>query len=143
LSKVLIIDDNEQICKLLTKSFKKIADEISCALTLLDGLEKLLMGCFDLVSTAARNTLLVMVTGRTGTGKELFARAIHENSDRHKKEFVVVDCAALPEHLVESILFGHVKGAFTGADSNNTGLLTLADGGTLFLDEIGELPLNV
>ena len=102
-----------------------------------------ILKCLDLVSTAAKNTLPVMVTGKTGTGKELFARAIHENSDRHKKEFVVVDCAALPEHLVESTLFGHVKGAFTGAESNNPGLLALADGGTLFLDEIGELPLNV
>lgn len=82
----------------------------------------------------------VLVTGRTGTGKEVFAQAIHENSPRRKASFIVVDCAALPEHLVESVLFGHSKGAFTSADQSRTGLVKQADGGTLFLDEIGELP---
>ncbi|QJT09724.1 sigma-54-dependent transcriptional regulator [Oceanidesulfovibrio marinus] len=95
------------------------------------------------VAQAAASKVPVLVSGETGTGKELMARAIHTNSARGDKPFVVVDCAALPENLVESILFGHVKGAFTGADAKREGLVALADGGTLFLDEIGELPLTV
>ena len=102
-----------------------------------------ILKCLKQVSLAANDTIPVMITGDTGTGKELFARAIHENSCRHNKEFVVVDCAALPEHLVESVLFGHSKGAFTGANDDHAGLLTMAGGGTLFLDEIGELPWNI
>lgn len=97
----------------------------------------------DLLAQAASSDAGVLVTGETGTGKELFARAVHANSPRCKHRFVVVDCAALPEQLVESILFGHVKGAFTGADSARDGLIKEADGGTLFLDEIGELPLDL
>jgi two-component system, NtrC family, response regulator len=95
--------------------------------------------CLDLVAQAADSEASVLITGETGTGKELFARAIHANSARANSNFVVVDCAALPETLVESVLFGHVKGAFTGADRDRDGLFKLADGGTLFLDEIGEL----
>lgn len=85
----------------------------------------------------------VLITGETGTGKELFAKAIHENSPRAGKKFIVVDCTALPETLVESLLFGHEKGAFTGAVSAREGLIKQADGGTLFLDEVGELPLAI
>jgi len=99
--------------------------------------------CLDKVSKAADNDFPVLITGETGTGKELFARAIHTNSNRSHAGFVVVDCAALPEHLVESTLFGHIKGAFTGADSDKEGLMTIADKGTLFLDEVGELPLGL
>ena len=99
--------------------------------------------CLDDVARAAAGDAPVLITGETGTGKELFARAIHDNSDRREASFVVVDCAALPENLVESVLFGHRKGAFTGADSHRQGLIAQADGGTLFLDEIGELPLPV
>jgi two-component system, NtrC family, response regulator len=99
--------------------------------------------CLDLVAQAADSDASVLVTGETGTGKELFARAIHVNSSRANNNFVVVDCAALPETLVESVLFGHVKGAFTGADRDRDGLFKLADGGTLFLDEIGELSQGI
>ncbi|WP_084032191.1 sigma-54-dependent transcriptional regulator [Desulfonatronum lacustre] len=99
--------------------------------------------CFDLLAQAAESDMSVLVTGETGTGKELFARAIHENSARAKGRFVIVDCATLHENLVESELFGSVKGAFTGADSLREGLIIKADGGTLFLDEVGELPLSV
>jgi len=99
--------------------------------------------CLENVSKASNNDVPILITGETGTGKELFAKAIHENSLRHQNNFIVVDCAALPEHLVESVLFGHSKGAFTGADSDKTGLIKLADRGTLFLDEVGELPLVI
>jgi len=96
--------------------------------------------CYDAVAGAAGTNASVLITGETGTGKELIARTIHLNSARAAKPFVVVDCAALTETLVESTLFGHKKGAFTGADSDRTGLVKLADGGTLFLDEVGEMP---
>ena len=97
--------------------------------------------CLDMVAQAAVSDINVLITGETGTGKELFAQAIHNNSARAKSSFVVVDCAALPDTLVESLLFGHVKGSFTGADKDREGLIRKADGGTLFLDEVGELPL--
>jgi two-component system, NtrC family, response regulator len=100
-----------------------------------------LEACLDQVAVVAASDVSVMITGETGTGKELFARAVHANSARSGKPFVVVDCASLPETLVESTLFGHEKGAFTGAQKDKTGLVKEADGGTLFLDEIGELPL--
>ncbi len=100
-------------------------------------------GRFELVAQAADSEINVLITGETGTGKELFASAIHNNSLRSKKPFVVVDCSALPETLVESILFGHDKGAFTGAEKAREGLIKQADGGTLFLDEVGELPYSV
>ncbi|MDJ0783487.1 MAG: sigma 54-interacting transcriptional regulator, partial [Desulfosarcinaceae bacterium] len=89
------------------------------------------------VAQAAASSANVLICGETGTGKELIARAIHSNSERAKRRFVVVDCAALPESLVESTLFGHVKGAYTGADAERDGLVKQAEGGTLFLDEIG------
>lgn len=101
-----------------------------------------ILACLDLVAKAAGTEASVLITGETGTGKELFARAIHANSDRAEKNFVVVDCAALPDNLVESILFGHEKGTFTGAELTREGLFHQAHLGTLFLDEIGELPLE-
>ncbi len=107
------------------------------------GISPTISNCLDLVAQASLNDTNVIITGETGTGKELFAYAIHENSRRRKNNFVVVDCAALPETLVESTLFGHVKGTFTGADRDRDGLIRQADKGTLFLDEIGELPLKV
>ncbi len=95
----------------------------------------------EMVKQAAESDLNVLITGETGTGKELFALSIHDNSRRANENFVVVDCTALPETLVESILFGHSKGAFTGADKSQEGLIRQAHKGTLFLDEMGELPL--
>jgi two-component system, NtrC family, response regulator len=102
-----------------------------------------LRACLDILAEAASSGANVLITGETGTGKELFAWAIHQNSARAGQNFVVVDCAALPETLVESTLFGHVRGAFTGADKPREGLIKQADGGTLFLDEIGELSLSI
>jgi len=99
--------------------------------------------CLDQVAQAAGSDGPVLILGETGTGKELFSRTVHENSGRSAGPFVVVDCAALPDNLVESMLFGHKKGAFTGAQSDHEGLVRQADRGTLFLDEIGELPWAV
>ena len=97
----------------------------------------------ELMARAAQSKANVLITGETGTGKEVFARAIHENSERAVGNFVVVDCAALPGTIVESVLFGHEKGAFTGADRSQSGLIAQADMGTLFLDEVGELPVDI
>jgi two-component system NtrC family response regulator len=99
--------------------------------------------CLDLVAQAAKGDANILITGETGTGKELFALAIHNNSRRARNSFVVVDCASLPKNLVESVLFGHEKGAFTSADKAQEGLIKQANGGTLFLDEVGELSPSV
>ncbi len=99
--------------------------------------------CFDLLAQAASSDANVLITGETGSGKELFARTIHLNSHRSDKPFVVVDCAALTDSLVKSTLFGHKKGAYTGAVSDREGLVQLANKGVLFLDEVGELPMSI
>jgi two-component system response regulator PilR (NtrC family) len=94
----------------------------------------------DLVKRVADSTTSVLITGESGTGKEMVARALHFQSPRAEAPFVVLNCGAVPENLIESELFGHVKGAFTGATAAKEGLFRAADGGTLFLDEVGELP---
>ncbi|RKY34306.1 MAG: sigma-54-dependent Fis family transcriptional regulator [Candidatus Omnitrophota bacterium] len=98
---------------------------------------------FDLVKKISPTNSTILIRGETGTGKELLARAIHNLSERRDKPFVPVDCASLTESLLESELFGHVKGAFTGAVSDKKGLLEVANGGTVFLDEIGHISLNI
>jgi DNA-binding NtrC family response regulator len=98
---------------------------------------------YKLITQCAATNTTVLITGESGTGKELIARAIHHNSLRREKAFVAVDCNALSENLLESELFGHVKGSFTGAVSNKRGMFEIADGGTLFLDEIGNVGLSI
>ena len=95
---------------------------------------------YEQIAQVAPTNSTVLMRGETGTGKELVAHAIHDNSRARRRPFVKVNCAALPETLLESELFGHEKGAFTGAQARKQGRFELADGGTLFLDEIGELP---
>jgi DNA-binding NtrC family response regulator len=98
---------------------------------------------FGVLERIAATPLSILISGETGTGKELVAKATHEASPRRGKPFVVVDCGSIPATLAESLLFGHEKGAFTGATERRTGALAEADGGTLFLDELGELPIDL
>ena len=96
-----------------------------------------------LIARVASSTATVLITGESGTGKELVARALHEQSNRAGAHFVPINCAAIPKDLLESELFGHSKGAFTGAVADRIGRFEMAHGGTIFLDEIGDLPLDM
>ncbi|MBT5154500.1 MAG: sigma-54-dependent Fis family transcriptional regulator [Gammaproteobacteria bacterium] len=111
--------------------------------TRLLGQSKLMSEVRNLVEKVAASEANVLILGETGTGKELVARSIHENSDRKNGPFVPINCGAIPAELLESELFGHEKGAFTGAVSARKGRFELAEGGTLFLDEIGDMPLDM
>lgn len=106
------------------------------------GKSKVIKESVELLRQAAPTDLSVLITGETGTGKEVFANAIHGLSDRKNKPYVSVNCGAIPESLLESELFGHEKGAFTGATDKRTGFFESADNGTIFLDEIGEMPIG-
>jgi len=107
------------------------------------GESQAIQNIFKTIEKVSQTDSTVLITGESGTGKELVARAIHENSTRASKPMVVVNCAAIPSELLEAELFGHVKGAFTGATQNRQGRFETAHGGTLFLDEVGEMPLHL
>lgn len=107
------------------------------------GVSKVLQDVFKVVGRVARSDAPVLVTGESGTGKELVAKAIHEYSPRRQKEMLAINCGAIPDNLLESELFGHEKGSFTGAIARRAGRFEQADGGTLFLDEIGDMPASV
>jgi two-component system NtrC family response regulator len=106
------------------------------------GHSKSLLTVLEKASRVAQHDTTVLINGETGTGKELLARAIHHNSRRRNQPFVTINCGAIPKELIEAELFGFARGAFTGANTNKSGKVEMADGGTLFLDEIGELPLE-
>ncbi len=124
--------ENETLRKDLTHRFQNLI-----------GKSKVMTEVFDLIQSVADARSTVMITGASGTGKELVARAIHYTSHRRDGPFIKLNCAALPENLVEAELFGYEKGAFTDAKKTNRGRFELADGGTLLLDEISEMPLNL
>jgi DNA-binding NtrC family response regulator len=107
------------------------------------GISRALQEVFKLVGRVARSDAPVLISGESGTGKELVAKAIHEYSPRRQKEMITINCGAIPENLLESELFGHEKGSFTGAIARRAGRFEQADGGTLFLDEIGDMPLTI
>lgn len=123
-------------------SVQELSEDQDNGQTRIIGSCKPMQDLFKRISKVAKTDATVLVQGESGTGKELAARAIHEQSDRANAPMICVNCAAIPETLIESELFGHEKGAFTGANSQRNGLIEAADGGTLFLDEIGELPLE-
>ncbi len=129
--------------------WKKEAGYLRRELRRLTGLDNIIgqspsmRAIFDLIQTVAPQSSRVLITGESGTGKELVARAIHENSQRAQAPFITINCGAFPETLLESELFGYMKGAFTGANENRQGLFQAAHGGTLFMDEIGNMTLTM
>ena len=132
LEKKLLADENQRLRTALRSRSRTLV-----------GSSTVLARVHELIAQVASTRTNVLVSGESGTGKELVARAIHDLSERRDKPFIAVNCGAIPENLLESELFGHVRGAFTGAVSNKPGLVETADGGTLFLDEIGELPASL
>jgi two-component system response regulator PilR (NtrC family) len=128
--------------KLLTLENRRLRSELRTQLKnrSLVGTSSAMQKVYELIGLVAGTKTNVLISGDSGTGKELVARAIHDQSERRDRPFVAVNCGAIPENLLESELFGHVKGAFTGAVQNKPGLFEMADEGTLFLDEVGELP---
>lgn len=122
----------------LTKEIKK-----TWSLKDIIGKSPVMKEIFDLVERLSSSTSSVLITGESGTGKEVIAKAIHQNSPRAQKNFVAVNCTAIPDSLMESELFGHVKGSFTGAHADKPGLFREAEGGTIFLDEIGDMDISL
>ncbi|RXM37563.1 sigma-54-dependent Fis family transcriptional regulator [Chryseobacterium sp. CH21] len=144
-------DDNEKIIPLVYKALDKVKDNKSRIVlqTVTKGFDQiigkspLILQAKKLAEKVALTDAAVLLTGETGTGKEVFASAIHEGSDRNKSSFVAINCSAFSKEILESELFGHKQGAFTGALKDKKGLIEEANGGTLFLDEIGEMPIEL
>lgn len=144
-------DDNEKIIPLVYKALDKVKDNKSRVVQQtgtkgfdqIIGKSPLILQAKKLAEKVALTDAAVLLTGETGTGKEVFASAIHEGSDRKKNSFVAINCSAFSKEILESELFGHKQGAFTGALKDKKGLIEEADGGTLFLDEIGEMPIEL
>jgi two-component system, response regulator FlrC len=120
-----------------------VADMLAAPLRPMVACDPVTGGLLDLAARVARTEVTVFINGPTGSGKEVLARAVHTASRRADKPFVAINCAAIPENMLEAILFGHEKGAFTGAATANRGLIRAAEGGTLMLDEISEMPLGL
>lgn len=129
----------------LTEENKRLKSELSdkADFRTIVGTSKEMEKVFDVIRKVADTEASVLITGESGTGKELVARSIHANSSRRNAPFVAINCAAIPRDLLESELFGHVKGSFTGAAKDKIGKFQVAEGGTLFLDEVGELPIEL
>jgi two-component system, NtrC family, response regulator PilR len=146
-----LVDQLRRAVKEVAESlkWKKEAGYLRRELRRLTGLDNIIgqspkmRAIFDLIQTIAPQSSRVLITGESGTGKELVARAIHENSLRAQAPFITINCGAFPETLLESELFGYMKGAFTGANENRQGLFQAAHGGTLFMDEIGNMSLTM
>jgi len=145
-------DDNEKIIPLVYKALEKVKDNrskivqktsISKGFEQIIGTSPLILQSKKLAEKVALTDAAVLLTGETGTGKEVFANAIHEGSGRKKNNFVAINCSAFSKEILESELFGHKQGAFTGAVKDKKGLIEEANGGTLFLDEIGEMPIDL
>ncbi|HQH28543.1 MAG TPA: sigma 54-interacting transcriptional regulator, partial [Oligoflexia bacterium] len=138
------LDLHERMAKLLAETTGAPGGNGSALRdTRMVGESQVMKKVFSLVERVSTSDASVLITGESGTGKELIARAIHNNSNRRGRSFIGINCGAIPENLIESELFGHKKGSFTGAVADNPGLLRQAQGGTVFLDEIGELPLHL
>ncbi len=144
-------DDNEKIIPLVYKALDKVKDNksrivqqvVTKGFDQIIGKSPLILKAKKLAERVALTDAAVLLTGETGTGKEVFASAIHEGSDRKKNSFVAINCSAFSKEILESELFGHKQGAFTGAVKDKKGLIEEANGGTLFLDEIGEMPIEL
>ncbi|WP_454046623.1 sigma-54-dependent transcriptional regulator [Chryseobacterium sp. Marseille-Q8038] len=144
-------DDNEKIIPLVYKALDKVKDNksrmvqqiVTKGFDQIIGKSPLILQSKKLAEKVALTDAAVLLTGETGTGKEVFASAIHEGSDRKKNSFVAINCSAFSKEILESELFGHKQGAFTGALKDKKGLIEEANGGTLFLDEIGEMPIEL
>ena len=135
---ILVHLEDVSVLKVKNSQFQ---DQAECLDIL--GHSRQMVEVFELMSVLARTDASVLITGETGTGKDKIAEQIHKSSQRGRQPFIKINCGALPEALLESELFGHVKGAFTGAVNDNAGMFRLADKGTIFLTEIGDLPLQL
>ncbi|MDX1693083.1 MAG: sigma 54-interacting transcriptional regulator [Ketobacteraceae bacterium] len=151
INNAMLIDHNEKLIEILDNSNRNLAEDnrrlrkqrARANEYRIIGRSDCMKSVFQLMDKVVDSDVTVLLRGETGTGKEVFARAIHDHSPRKSRNFVTQNCAAVPEQLLESELFGYKKGAFTGATSEKKGLFDVADGGTLFLDEIGDMPITL